>query len=216
MISSRQAILGGLAVLGLIGGLFVGRLSRVLAAPEHPAQGQVLIALVDDLHSAEPRLLGLWAVTKANTTLQLRPIYPAPLTDKQNLYAQPHAPIRLSPQQLQDPQRLITLSGSAGWETVYWLDLTTFATLNALAGHSPALYSQTWEQPQRALRDQVEALNNLCAAAGAAVTPENLDVLLGLMPKHLRSTLSPFELITAWDDWVQQSAEVHCSHSWTG
>ncbi|MCW5878426.1 MAG: hypothetical protein KIS80_06125 [Anaerolineales bacterium] len=216
MIGPRQTVLGGLAVLGLIGGLFVGRLSRVLAAPEHPAESQVLIALVDDLRSAEPRLLGLWAVTKADTTLQLRPIYPAPLTDRQNLYAQPHAAIRLSPQQLQGPQRLITLSGSDHWETVHWLDLTAFATLNTLAGHAPALYSQTWEQPQRALRDQVAVLNHLCAAASVAITPESLDVLLGLMPKHLRSTLSPFELITTWDDWAQQNAGVHCSHSWTG
>ncbi len=215
MIGPRQAILGGLALLGLIGGLFVGRLSRAMAAPEHPAQGQLLFALVDDLHSPEPNLLGLWAVSKASDALELRPLYPAPLTENQSVYSQPHAAIRLNAQQLQDPQRLITLSGSAHWDSVYWLDLSAFATINAALGNAPELYSQTWQQPQRALRDQVEAINSLCTATSVA-TPQNLDTLLGLMPKHLRSSLSPFELITAWDHWIEQGANFHCSHAWAG
>lgn len=212
MAPTRRIILLGFLGLGLLTGLFAGKLSRALAAPT-PAQGEVLIVFVDAL--SQPSLLGIWEVRQAEGgAWAWTPLYPAPLGDETNPYAQPHAPIQLSARQLQDPGSLPPLSGTATWAQVYWLDQAALARLLELSGNQPSAPQPTWSGPQRALREQVQAINALCAGAGQAAYPGSLDVVLALLPRHLRSTVSPFELITAWDAWMGQGAPLACSHPW--
>ena len=73
-----------------------------------------------------------------------------------------------------------------------------------------------WAEPQRALFGQVQIINSLCQWIQTASSNDHLDQILALMPDHLRSSSSSFELITRWDAWAQGSVPLNCSRPWAG
>jgi hypothetical protein len=60
----------------------------------------------------------------------------------------------------------------------------------------------------------VQALNEVCSSVPEIVTGQGLDQFLALIPNHIHSSVSPFELITRWDSWSQDGFPLGCSHPW--
>ncbi|MEX2162358.1 MAG: hypothetical protein WD751_10660 [Anaerolineales bacterium] len=206
--------------LGLVTGLFLGSLGQAIAAPAgESGQHNYLFVLVDDLGAEHPTLEGIWlaARTEDSATWNWMPVYPVPLDETESVYAKPHAAFYLPSGNFDDVNALPPLrTQGAWWDEVFWIDEAALGVLQGLSGSSASLTSDTWIEPQRALYEQVQILNNVCnsAAAIAAAGPGALDQLLALVPAHLDPSISPFELITRWDDWTQSGFALNCAHPW--
>lgn len=203
---------------GLIIGLFVGSLSEAIAAPPHESgQHNSLFVLVDDLSAEHPTLQGIWLAARSEGSGQINwmPIYPAPLDESVSEYSQPHVAFYLPSSDFEDVNALPPMRHEAAWwDDVFWMDNATLGLAQALSGAEPIVLADTWLEPQRALFEQVQILNAICQSADVAGSGQTLDQLLALMPNHLRSSLSPFELITHWDAWSQDGFSLSCTHPW--
>ena len=205
--------------LGLITGLFLGTLGKAVAAPERDGQRHVLFVLVDDLKAEHPILQGIWlaSLPNASTNWAWTPIYPTPLSDPGSLYSKPHAAFYLPKQNIQDVGSLPPLRDDlVWWDEAFWVDDAALNSLQRFSGGDPIPLADTWAEPQRALFGQVQIINSLCQWIQTASSNDNLDQILALMPDHLRSSSSSFELITRWDAWAQGSVPLNCSHPWAG
>lgn len=204
--------------LGLVTGLFVGSLGRAIAAPvAKSGQENALFVLVNDLSAEHPALEGIWlaARSRGDHTVNWVPIYPIPLTDAGEEFAQPHAAFYLPSSDFDEPSSLPPLrSQGAWWSEVFWLDEAALGVLQLLTGQTPQGNSDAWAEPQRALFEQVQILNALCENVPQIITGQGLDQFLALIPNHVRSSTSPFELITRWDSWAQEGFPLSCSHPW--
>lgn len=204
--------------LGLVTGLFVGSLGEAIAAPPAKStQQNTLFVLVDDLGATHPTLEAIWlaARSQGSETINWVPVYPVPLTDANEEFAQPHTAFYLPNSDFDDPGALPPLRQQGGWwDEVFWLDEAALGVLQALDSRTPQTISDPWVEPQRALYEQVQVLNALCQAAPTLAGNHALDQILALMSNHIRSSASPFELITRWDTWSQEGFPFGCSHPW--
>lgn len=220
-IVSRRLLFFGFVLLGMASGFFLGSLGSALAAgAQVPASKQMaaaqqnsLIVIVDDLAAPQPALLGAWLAVRSDGHVSWMPLYPQPLESGSG-YAQPSKPIRLAGSDLSALRALAPVSEASVWfDEAFLLDQTAAAAFSVLAsGPQGGLAAATWEQPQAALQQQVQIIQALCAQSWAAVS--NLDAALALMPDHLRSSTTAFELITRWDGWASAGFGVSCSHPW--
>jgi hypothetical protein len=94
------------------------------------------------------------------------------------------------------------------------MDEVALGALQTTLGQDPLTISEAWVEPQRALYEQVQILNILCQSTPANTEEQILNQVLALMPNHIRSSISPFEVITRWDTWSQEGFPLSCSHPW--
>lgn len=209
-ISPRLLFLSFLG-FGLVTGLFIGNLGQAIAAPVEPeTQHNVLLVLVDDLTAAHPTLEGIWLAAQNETGAEWNwmPIYPEPLAEDGSDLAQPHAAFYLPDSSFADATALPPLRGqSAWWDEVFWLDRAAVTEVAASGVAGP--WAKAWQEPQKALFEQVQLINRFCDLPAAS-----LDTIIALMPAHIRSTSSPFELIRRWDEWVAGGSRLSCAHPW--
>jgi len=218
VISPRLLFLSFLG-LGLVTGLFLGILGNALAAPTgDPNQQNILFVLVDDLNFEQPILEGIWLAARqvGSNEWNWMPIYPAPLDETDSQYAKPHGAFYLPTSEMRDVNTLPPLRARpVWWDEVFWLDEAALGFLQTASGHDPLAMADTSLEPQAALFEQVQIVDELCksgqtVAGGAGA----LDQLLALLPSHFRQSISPFELITRWDAWSQAGFPLSCTHPW--
>lgn len=215
---SPRLLFFGFLLAGLASGFFIGSLRSAMAAPlikqpaAQTAQHNSLIVLVDDLKADQPSLRGIWLAARSGAEIVWMPIYPQPLHGGSN-YAQPHSELRLASGQLGAVAQLAPLRAAGVWfDEVFLADQAALGALGAAAGASQAGLRATWAEPQAALQEQVEFIQALCTAAWGDAA--QLEAGLALMPAHLYSSTSPFDLITRWDTWAQVGFGLTCSHPW--
>jgi hypothetical protein len=216
----RPLLFGGFLMIGLLSGLFVGNLNAAMAAPQSEAknaQHNTLLVLVDDLGTEQPVLQGIWLAARVEgvAAISWMPIYPQPLTEEASEYAAAHEAIYMVSNSIEDVIFLRPLRAEgAWWDEVFLVDAAALNALQGLAGTVPASRADTWLEPQRALHEQVQSIQTLCAAFPGLGTAATLDNGLALMPGHLQSSLNPFDMITQWDAWAQDSFALTCTHPW--
>lgn len=217
-ISPRLLFLSFLG-LGLVTGLFLGTLGQALAAPAaDPNQHNTLFVLVDDLNSSNPILEGIWLAARQEGSNEWNwmPIYPVPLDKADSEYAKPHSAFYLPTSEMPDSNALPPLRAQrVWWDEVFWLDQVALGLLQTISGAEPLAMTDTWLEPQAALFEQVQILNNLCKSGQATVSDAGtLDQLLALIPNHFRLSINPFDLITRWDSWSEDGFPLSCTHPW--
>ena len=216
MILSPRTLFLGFLGLGLVTGLFVGNLSEAIAAPSAKnIQQNTLIVLVDNFGAESPALEGIWLAARAegNDTFNWEPIYPVPLTNADEEYGKPHSAFYLPDANFDDPSALPPLrSQGIWWDEVFWIDEAALGALQTVSGQTSSGMTDVWVEPQAALYEQVKILSGICQTTfnGSQI----LDQILALMTSHIRSSISPFELITRWDAWSQAGFPLSCSHPW--
>lgn len=218
----RRLLFLGFVLLGMASGFFIGSLGSALAAGTGagaPAskgvassQQNSLVVLVDDLAAPQPALLGAWLAVRSGQQVSWMPLYPQPIGSEAG-YAQAGEAIRLASNELGALGGLGPVSQAGiSFDEAYLLDPRAAAALTAAAGLPTDGLAATWEQPQAALQQQVQLIQALCGHSWGAVS--ELDALLGLMPDHLRASLTPFDLITGWDSWSAEGYGLSCEHPW--
>lgn len=213
----RRLLFFGFLLLGAASGFFLGSLSHALAAPSSKgdlAQHNTLIVLVDDLETESPQLEGVWLAARVADIPQINwmPIYPQPLDDGSE-YSQPHAALNVTVSGLGDLALLNPIREQGIWfDEVFIFDAAAVSAISGISGSPISSLTDAWTEPQGALQQQVQLIQNLCAFAWSGSTA--LDQVLSLMPHHLQSSLSPFELIARWDSWSQAGFALGCSHPW--
>jgi hypothetical protein len=217
--SPTRLFLGFLGI-GLLSGFFLGNLTQAVAAERAEnknLQQNTLIVFVDDLTADHQTVRGIWLAAQMADTGELSwmPIYPSPLGVNADEYSEAHTALVLENFELGDLSYLSPIhSERVWWNEAFVVDSTALIALQNLAGLNPTSTVETWLEPQRALHDQVEFLQGLCAAFPTAAGQAALDQVLTLVPAHIQSTQSPFDLITRWDDWSQSEFGLSCTHPW--
>lgn len=212
---TRRTLFLAFVGVGVLSGLLAGSLGSALAAEtgtaKTPAKQSSLVVVVDELAAGQPLLLAAWQVQRTQTgSLEWSPLYPTALQSG-SAYAQPHAEFRLASTHSEAIAALEPVgAANITFDEIFVLDQTALQTLSSLTG-SPLTLLAPAAEPQAALQQQVQLVQSLCAAAWQ---PEQLDVWVALMPDHLQSSVSVFELITRWDAWAQSSFGLQCSHPW--
>lgn len=212
-------LFSGFLLIGLLSGFFIGNLSQASAATAeaHSVQQNSLIVLVDDLNGKYHNIQGIWLAARVEGSAEISwmPIYPALLDEAETLYSQPHSPLVLETLELDSFAYLAPLrEQSAWWDEIFVLDETAIGMIHGLSGSAPLALADTWVEPQRALHEQVQIINSLCANPASLAAAGALDQFLALMPSHVQSSGSPFELITRWDGWAQAGFALSCTHPW--
>lgn len=212
---TRRTLFMAFVGVGVLSGLLAGSLGSAQAAEtgtaKTPARQTSLVVVLDDLSASEPLLLAAWQVQRTPTgSLEWRPLYPAPLQSGAD-YAQPHTELRLTSTHSEAIAALGPLhAANVTFDEIFVLDQTALQTLSSLAASQVTLPA-TAAEPQAALQQQVQLVQAVCAAVWQ---PEQLDTWVALMPDHLQSSVSMFELITRWDAWAQDGFGLQCSHPW--
>ncbi len=213
--ASRRTLFLAFVGVGMLSGLLMGSLGSALAAEvasvKTPAKQSSVVVVVDALDSPQPVLLAAWHVQQTHSgALEWTPLYPASLQNE-TMYAHPHADLRLAGT---DSEAIATAEPIAkaaiSFDELFVLDQNAVAAISTLAGNLLTLRPAAAE-PQAALQEQVQLVQGLCAAQWEA---DYLDAWVALMPGHLQSSTSMFELITRWDAWAQAGFGLHCSHPW--
>ncbi len=213
----RRLLFLGFMLLGAASGFFVGSLSHAMAAPGNKGdatQHNTLIVLVDHLQAQQPALEGIWLAARVGDEPQINwmPIYPLPLADA-SPYSQAHSQINLLSNKIEDLGSLAPIRDAGIWfDEVFMLDEAALSAIDNLRGAASGPVADAWGEPQGALQQQVELINSLCSFAWS--DPNSLDQTLALIPTHLRSSLSPFDLIARWDSWSQAGFALGCTHPW--
>ncbi len=213
----RRLLFLGFILLGAASGFFVGSLSHAMAAPANKgdaAQHNTLVVLVDDLQTEQPALEGIWLAARVGDEPQINwmPIYPLPL-DEASPYSQAHSQIDLVSDKIEDLGSVAPIRDAGIWfDEVFMLDEAALNAIGNLAGVANSSLADPSVEPQGALQQQVELINSLCGSSWS--DPNNLEQTLALIPNHLRSSLSPFDLIARWDSWSQTGFALGCTHPW--
>lgn len=220
-IVSRRQLFIGFLLLGAVCGFFIGGMGKALAAgPALPGksaesvQHNTLIVLVDSLEAAQPALKGAWLAARNSGSMDLNwmPIYPQPL-EAAVPYSEPHAQILLASADISGLATAAPISAAGVWyDEIFLLDEAAVSAISTLAGSPLAGLAESWDQPQAAMQEQVQLIQAVCAASWAS--PAGLNAMLALMPGHVQSSLSPFDLITGWDAWAAAGSPLACSHPW--
>ena len=217
---SRSLLFVSFLALGAVSGFFLGSFGKAMAAPIRKgemAQHNVLVVLVDDLGTQPSVLKGIWLAAQSAGSAQINwmPIYPVPILEGTSEYAQPHSQIFLASKDLQDLTFLPPIRNQGiWWDETSLLDETALSAMATLAGNQPTALADTWLEPQRALQEQVQLIQNLCKSATSWSSSSALDQSLALMPDHMRSSLSSFEMIAHWDSWSLAGFALSCTHPW--
>jgi len=212
----RRVLFFGFLLLGAASGFFLGSLSHALAAPSSKgdqAQHNTLIVLVDNLEAESPSLEGIWLAAHVADVPQINwmPIYPQPLDDG-GVYSSPHAALSVTVSGLGDLALLNPIREQGIWfDEVFIFDAAALSAISSLSG-APISNLAAWAEPQGALQQQVQLIQSLCAFSWSGSNA--LDPVLALIPNHLQSSLSPFDLIARWDSWAQSGFGLGCSHPW--
>jgi hypothetical protein len=217
--SPTRLFLGFLGI-GLLSGFFLGNLTEAAAAERAESkslQQNTLIVFVDDLTADHQTVRGIWLAAQVaeSSELSWMPIYPPPLGANADEFSEAHQALVLENFEFEDLSFLSPIhSQRVWWDEVFVIDATALLTLQNLVGLSGATMVETWLEPQRALHEQVELLQGLCAVSPVLADQATLDQVLALMPSHIQSTQSPFELITRWDIWSDSGVGLSCTHPW--
>ena len=217
---SRPLLFFSFLALGTVSGFFLGSFGKAMAAPIRKgemAQHNVLVVMVDDLGAERPALIGIWLAAQSAESTQINwmPVYPVPLSVESGEHAQPHNQIFLTSGELQDLAFLPPIRNQGiWWDASFLLDETALSAMEAVAGSQPIALADTWLEPQRALQEQVQLIQNLCQSAPAWSSSSTLDQSLALLPGHMRSSLSSFEMIAHWDSWASAGFALSCTHPW--
>jgi hypothetical protein len=217
--SPTRLFLGFLGI-GLLSGFFLGNLTQAAAAERAESkslQQNTLIVIVDDLSADHQTVRGIWLAARVAESGELSwmPIYPSPLGTNADEYSEAHTALILENFEFEDLSFLSPIhSQRVWWDEVFVIDTAAVITMQNLGSLSQATTIETWLEPQRALHEQVEFIQGLCAAFPAAANQAALDQVLALMPAHIRSTQNPFEFISRWDDWAQSGFGLSCTHPW--
>lgn len=214
---ARRLLFFGFLLLGAASGFFLGSLSHALAAPgskDDSVQHNSLIVLVDNLEAESPKLEGIWLAARVVDIPQINwmPIYPQPLNDG-GVYSSPHAALSVTVSGLGDLALLNPIREQGIWfDEVFIFDAAAVSTISSLGGVPISNLANAWAEPQGALQQQVQLIQSLCTFSWSGSNA--LDQVLALMPNHLQSSLSPFDLIARWDNWSQAGFALSCSHPW--
>ena len=216
---SRPLLFVSFLALGAVSGFFLGSFGKAMAAPirkNEMAQHNLLVVLVDDLGTQPSVLKGIWLAAQSAGSAQINwmPIYPVPLLEGTSEYAHPHSQIFLASKDLQDLTFLPPIRNQGlWWDEAFLLDEAGLSAMATLAGNQPIALADTWLEPQRTLQEQVQLIQNLCQSATWSSSGA-LDQSLALLPDHMRSSLSSFEMIAHWDSWASAGFALSCTHPW--
>ncbi|HRN50446.1 MAG TPA: hypothetical protein PLC52_00570 [Anaerolineales bacterium] len=198
---TRHSLFLAFIAMGLVCGLLIGSLGSALAASENaktPATENTVVVLVNQLSAAEPQVQSVWAVQRSVPgAYEWTPLYAAPLE-------QAEYPLVLASLSMDAIMQLVPVQQSGMQFSAYFvLDQVAAKSLLALMGTTP----------ETGLLQQAQAIEQACALPWQA---EHLDVWVALMPEHLQSSVSVFELITRWDAWAQGGFTLQCTLAWAG
>ncbi len=213
----RRLLFFGFLLLGAASGFFLGSLSHALAAPSSKgdlAQHNTLIVLVDNLEAESPNLNGIWLAARVADVPQINwmPIYPQPF-DNGSVYSVPHTALSVTVSGLGDLAVLTPIREQGIWfDEVIIFDAAALSAISTLGGAPISNLADAWTEPQGALQQQVQLIQSLCAFPWSGSNA--LDPILTLMPNHLQSSLSSFDLIARWDSWSMSGFGLSCSHPW--
>ncbi|MGH2582704.1 MAG: hypothetical protein ACRDFQ_07395 [Anaerolineales bacterium] len=215
----RHLLFLSFLVLGGISGFFAGSLGKASASigsQRKSAQENSLIVYVDDLSSEQYTIKGIWlaASQEGSAGVSWMPVYPSPLSAKSD-FSNPHSPLILETVHIEDLKYLAPLRHqSIWWNNIILVDNAAISVLQTLSGKSPTIFAKPWDEPQRALQEQVEFIQMMCGNSNAWGNQIALDQLLALIPAHFNTSLNPFEVITRWDTWSQTGFALNCAHPW--
>lgn len=218
---ARWKIFAAFVALGSLCGLLVGALSSSpVSAKVHAdsSQRNLLVVLVEDAGAESSPLLGTWLAASSAQTGEINwvPLYPTPL-ESQAPYSAVHDPVWVSPADLAGLQGLKPLrEAGIWWDHIVVLDHIALDSLLTLFGDEPIASDviQSWAEPQRALHQQVSAIQSLCTHGSLLSSQSALDSALGLLSAHAYSSLTPFEIIALWDRQQGQANDLICNHPW--
>ncbi len=203
---TRHSLFLAFIAMGLVCGLLIGSLGSALAASnpltsesaKTPATENTVVVLVDQLSAAEPQVQSVWAVQRSvSGAYEWTPLYSAPLE-------QAEYQLVLTGLSMDALMQLVPVQQSGMQFSGYFVfDQVATASLFALIG-TPA---------DTGLVQQAHAIEQACTLPWQA---EYLDVWVALMPEHLQSDVSVFELIARWDRWAQGGFTLQCTLAWAG
>ena len=213
-------ILLGFLLLGLASGSAFAKLSNSFSAESNaivkaPAQERVLIGLVAESQAEVTDLMGLWLMVRSGSDLHWMPIYPQPLTEEADRYALAHKALQIGPgaETLWEGLAPVREAG-ANWDVSVLLDIEGLEALSRAAGIGTAQeLAASWEEPQKALAQQVETIQSWCQGRPSGAS---LDTALGLIEQGAMavSGWGRFELIGAWDQLFGGAQGPTCQHPW--
>jgi hypothetical protein len=189
--------------------------------PEGINNGQrnLLVAWVDHLDSASPRLEGLWLVlfVPDSPSLTWLPLYPSGLIESidgdQNWFTDFH----LTQDDKLDPQFVSDLrSKDVWWNNFLVIDdpgMVVIVNRNLDASEDPAITPQpdageriianmplAWEDPAAALKAQFELLDRFCLSPATSYHATSAIDLIGPLDHHLITNLKADEILLIWNN----------------
>lgn len=200
---TRRGLFLAFVAMGLVCGLLIGSLGSALAASgpavKTPAKAATLIVVVDQLAVAQPQVQAVWAVQhRLSGALEWTPLYPATL-------GAASSELHLSGTDMSALLELQAVQQTS-------LEFSGYFILDQIA--LEAVYDLTGlTLLDLGMLQQAQQVQQACATAWQA---EHLDAWASLIPEHLQSNLSLFELITRWDRWAQSGFELQCNIAWSG
>jgi hypothetical protein len=189
--------------------------------PEGINNGQrnLLVAWVDRLDSASPRLEGLWLIlfVPDSPSLTWLPLYPAGLIGNIAGSSSWVADFHLTPDGKLDPQFVADLrSKDVWWNNYLAIDeagLVEIVNRNLNANEDPAITPQpnaglriisnmplAWEDPAGALNAQFDLLDRFCLPPTASIHAASAADLIGPLDHHLITNLRADEILSIWNN----------------
>lgn len=185
-----------------------------------PRQDMILLLGVDDLQKTYPALEGAWLIEFCDDPdhndqylhikiITLYPIIPEAVTStQQSLYAQPHAPVTINPNDLWGLADQPPLSFSTDrWSQVVVMDEVTanvvislqdMNTPRPIPTPTSSAFIKPWINPQGAHHQQEGILTTLCEHPAPLGHLSVVNEILQLEGSHIRSTLSEGGLLKMW------------------
>lgn len=182
-------------------------------------QRNLLVAWVDHLDSASPRLEGLWLVlfVPDSPSLTWLPLYPGGLIENIDGNQNWSADFGLTQDGKLDPQFVADLrSKDVWWNNYLVIDDTGMVVIvnrNLNASEDPAITPQpdaggriianmplAWEDPAGALKAQFELLDRFCLPSATSYRAASALDLIGPLDHHLLTNLQADEILTIWNN----------------
>ncbi|MCW5873461.1 MAG: hypothetical protein KIS88_02320 [Anaerolineales bacterium] len=205
---TRHSLFLVFVAMGVVCGLLIGSLGSALAAgspaaggpaAKTPAKGNTLIVVVDQLSASQPRVHAVWVVQHTVTgTLEWVPLYPAPLQST-------GYELQLASLARTDLLKLVPVQQTGLEFSGYFvLDQVAVDSLYTITGIVPA---------DLGVLQQGQLIQRACATPWEAA---HLETWVALMPAHVQSDQSVFELIAGWDRWAEGGFVLQCNLAWAG
>jgi hypothetical protein len=177
----------------------------------------VLVVGVDNLQYPKPALEGAWIVTLVENVdgiihLELRTLYPiveeTVSSTRQIPFTQPHQVIQIDPFDLPSADNLAPISLTPEqWSQTIVLDEAAINTIIMMQNLNfkhpaptpvPGVFTKPWEDPQATYDQHVSILTLLCSNPTPLGDPHNIDIIIGMVGTHIRSTLTASDLRSLW------------------